>query len=104
MAMGPDPESNSAWARGASDTDSESAATDANVASTNDVAPADASVEDAPTDSGKVEVKTAWPSGDFVVEDVPTVTRDGVELTREQADKVEKLAEQCGVRVVVGGK
>jgi hypothetical protein len=103
--MGPDPEATEAWARGASDSDSVSAAADENAAQTNDVAPASPTADEpAPAESGKVKARTVWPSGDFVVEDVPVITRLGVELSSEQADKVEKLAKDCGVRVVVEGK
>lgn len=35
----------------------------------------------------------------FVVEGIPVITQDGVQLTVEQAKKVEEMAEVCGVSV-----
>jgi hypothetical protein len=61
---------------------------------TGDAAPV---AEPASKGTGTVKVRTSWPQGDFIIEDVPTITRDGVELTSDQFATVEKMAKMCGV-------
>lgn len=46
-------------------------------------------------------VKCAWPNAEFVVEDVPVITRAGTMLTKTQLAKAEKAAGPSGVTLVV---
>lgn len=49
------------------------------------------------------KVHTVWPYGDFHVEDVPTVTNDGVELNDADLKTVREAAEANGVKIRVEG-
>lgn len=63
--------------------------------------PAAKAVESAPDESNKAskKVQTVWPTDHFVVEGMPVVTREGVQLTAKQFDEVQKLAKASGVKV-----
>jgi hypothetical protein len=56
------------------------------------------------TKSGGAVVKTLWPHGSFHIENIPTVTREGVELSGDQLERVKAAAKAQDVRIhVVGG-
>jgi hypothetical protein len=54
-------------------------------------------------ESAKRVVRTVWPHGDFIIEDVPVVTSAGVELGGAELDRVVEAAKANGVPVVVEG-
>lgn len=57
------------------------------------------------SDSGnKTTVRTVWPQGNFHIENVPTVTREGVQLSDAELETVRDAAKQNGVRLVEGTK
>jgi hypothetical protein len=70
---------------------------------TNDPAPDIARREDelpeSPQESDKASllVKTVWPSGQFIVENVPAITSEGTRLTKSQYEAAKKAAEPSGV-------
>jgi hypothetical protein len=51
----------------------------------------------------KTVVSTVWPNGDFVIEDLPTITREGTEVDSSQLAQVKELADLCGVKLQVSG-
>lgn len=51
--------------------------------------------------SSDVLIRTIWPNGDFHIEDAPTITREGVQVSADKADELKAMADKCGVRVVV---
>lgn len=51
----------------------------------------------------KTVVSTVWPNGDFIIEDLPTITREGVEVDSSQLEQVKEVAKVCGVRLHVSG-
>lgn len=53
----------------------------------------------AKTTSTKKKVAVVWPSDGFVVEGLPEVTREGVAVTDEQHQQLEKAAKQSGVKL-----
>jgi hypothetical protein len=53
--------------------------------------------------AGKTVVSTVWPNGDFVIEDLPTITREGTEVDNAQLDAVKEMAKLCDVRLHVRG-
>lgn len=53
--------------------------------------------------SNKTVVSTVWPTGQFVVEDIPVITMDGVELDDSQLSTVKKMAELCEVKLNIQG-
>lgn len=52
-------------------------------------------------DGNKTLVKTRWPVGQFVVENIPVITTEGVELDADQLAEVQKMAELCEVKLDV---
>lgn len=47
----------------------------------------------------KVTLATAFPTDEFTVPDVATVTREGIELSESDAKKVQDAAKNSGVEV-----
>jgi hypothetical protein len=54
-----------------------------------------------PPKSGKSVVATVWPTGNLIVDDKITVTKEGVELSAADAKKAFAAAESAGVKLVV---
>jgi hypothetical protein len=54
-----------------------------------------------PASSGTTTVKTRWPVGNFVVEDLPVITADGTSLTADQYEQAKKMATLCEVHLDV---
>lgn len=53
-------------------------------------------------DESTTTVRTIWPHGNFHIENVPTVTREGVQLTDAELNTVRSMADANGVKIVEG--
>jgi hypothetical protein len=58
---------------------------------------ATSSVATTQSTENKTKLATEWPLDYFVVRDLPTVTREGVEVTDSQRKSLEEAAKNAGV-------